>query len=93
MNKNDEYKRDLVTGSENHNHSITKDNNVYNTINYLNSLKFKVNSDLLNYFENEGNFILEHYKENSKNYINNFITLEIAKTFRNIPFYLNVNLD
>ena len=94
LNKNEDYfNRDLVTGSEHHNHSFSKDDNVYNVINRLNSQKFKVNSDFLDYIENEGSFILEHYKNNSKNYINNVITLEIAKLFIDIPFYLNVNLD
>lgn len=55
--------KDLVRGSEHHSHHLNRNKkNFYDSVNYLNSLKFKVNTDFLNYLENDGTFILEHYK-------------------------------
>lgn len=89
---NIENEKSLITGSEHHSHSLKKNQKIYDSVNYLNSLKFSVNSDFINYIENEGSFILDHYKS-SKSYINNIIAYDIAKVYKNFPFYLNVNLD
>jgi hypothetical protein len=83
-----------VVGSFHHSHKIAITDKMYNVINKLNALKFKVNGDLLSYLQNEGSFILDFYKKNKKDtYINNMITIDIARTYLNTPFYLNVNID
>ena len=41
-------------------------NVLYNSINKLNSIKFKINNDLLNFIENDGSYLLEHYFYNLK---------------------------
>lgn len=94
LNNDSEFEKGLVTGSENHSHCLTLNKNVYDTVNYLNSLKFKANIDFINYIQNEGNFILDLYKKNNvDSFLNNMITLDIANVLENISFYLNVNLD
>jgi hypothetical protein len=63
-------------------------------VNKLNNLKFKVNTDLVNYLQSEGSFILDFLKtKNYDSYLNNIISFDIAKTYINTPFYLNVNID
>lgn len=89
---NSDSEKALVTGSEHHSHCLQIDNKTFNSVNYLNSLKFKINGDFLKYLHNEGSFILDHYKKN-KGYINNIIALDIATIYKDIAFYLNVNLD
>lgn len=94
LNITDEYKKELVTGSFHHNHNTSVTNDIYNAVNKLNNLKFKVNIDLLNYLQNEGSFILQDLKiKKFDSYLNNIISLDIAKTYMNNPFYLNVNID
>lgn len=93
-NKDSENRKGLITGSEQHKHSISLNDNIYNVINYLNSLEFTVNNDLLNYLENEGSFIIDEYRKRDYNsFFNNLIALDVAKTYRNIFFYLNINMD
>lgn len=82
----------MVTGSQHHSHYFNRNNKIYDSVNYLNSLKFKINSDFLDYLNNEGSFILDSYK-NTSSYINNVIAFNIANIYRDIPFYLNVSLD
>lgn len=94
LNRDPDYQDGLVTGSIHHSHNITLNKKIYDVVNYLNSLQFTINSDLLNYLDNEGSFLLEYYRETDyKNYINNCIILDIARTYKTTPFYLNVNLD
>lgn len=94
LNRDEEYTKDLIVGSTNHNHKISKNALMIDSINYLNSLEFKVNKELINYLESDGRFILDSYsKSKSHLYINNSFALEIAKTYMNTPFYLNVNAD
>jgi hypothetical protein len=91
---NTEYKNSLVTGSEQHDHRTRLDNEVFNAVNKLNSFKFIVNNDLLNYIQNEGSFILEFIKNKKyESYLNNIIAMDIAKVYNNIPIHFSVNLD
>ena len=58
--------------------------------NYLNSIKFTINNLLLDYLNNEGNYLLKHNKEKD---FQRAIILKIASTFSKVPFYLNVHAD
>lgn len=94
LNKNDEFRKGLITGSIHHDHQTILNEKIYNSINYLNSLEFNVNHDLINYLENDGSYILDYYRKTAPHqYINNFLAMDIAKTYMNTSFYLNVNID
>jgi hypothetical protein len=85
--------KSLVTGSAQHNHKINLNDATYDSINYLNSQSFEVNSELHNYIVNEGNYIIDYIREHdNKNYFNFLLTLDIAKTYLNQNIYLNVNI-
>lgn len=95
LNESEEYQKDLVTGSQQHGHKFEYRNSfIYDCVNYLNNMKFSVNKELLNYLNSEGGYILDYYKLHKiKHYLNNLITLDIARTYKDEIFYLNVNLD
>lgn len=95
LNNIDEFKKDLITGSEHHSHNCNyKDGFVYECVNYLNGLKFTINNDLLEYLSNDGIFVLDYYRKNENNhYLNNIISFDVARTYKDMVFYLNVNLD
>lgn len=82
---------DIVTGSHRHNHLIENKKALFKSINYLNSIKFSVNNTLLDYLENDGKFLLDLIKEDKD--IHRTITLKIASSFANVPFYLNTQAD
>ena len=63
-------------------------NNLYKAVNYLNSIKFKINTDLLNYLENEGSFLIEDY---INNIINNIINIKFLNYF--INYYIKLALN
>jgi hypothetical protein len=68
--------------------------NLYKTINYLNELEFGINTTLLNYLLNEGNYLLNDDKLNNKSdLLQKEMTLKIARTYSNKPFYLPVHAD
>jgi hypothetical protein len=81
----------IITGSHQHNHLVENKEALFKTVNYLNSIKFSINNTLLNYIKNEGKFLLEEIK--GDNDTQRIITLKIAESFSNIPFYLNVHAD
>lgn len=97
--ENTNSKDNIITGSTNQKHIMDNKNSLYKAINKLNSTKFKINTDLLNYLENEGFNILEHYfnkKLKDKTDRNqNRITLMISKSLSkyNHPFYICTNAD
>jgi len=102
LNNNIE-KNNLITGiGANNYHKIYNLNNLYKAVNYLNSLKFKVNNELLDFVITNKSTIFKNYYHSDKtltedrindNILRDFVTLEIAKTFSNIPFYLNTFAD
>lgn len=89
----------IITGSHQHGHKIEDKEKLYITINYLNSIKFKINSDLINYLESkDGSIILNHYLKSLKTKSEKLqanLTLGVARTFHklNMPFYINTNAD
>lgn len=46
---NSEEKNDLITKSNQHKHIIENRDKLYNAINYLNSIKFKINKSLIHF--------------------------------------------
>jgi hypothetical protein len=82
---------DIITGSLSHSHLVENKASLFKSINYLNSIKFSINKSLLDYLNNDGKFLLDLIKED--NVTQRFITLKIAESFYNIPFYLNVHAD
>lgn len=96
-------KKELITGiGANNYHKINNLKSLYNAVNYLNSLKFRVNVDLLDFVLVNKKLIFKNYYYSDKtlsedkindNILRDFVTLEIAKTFSNIPFYLNTFAD
>ena len=89
--ENKKLELSLITGSIYHKHKIEDRNNLYKTVNYLNSIKFTINTLLLDFLNNEGNYLLEEIKPS--NDLQRIITLKIAEIYKNIPFYLTVNAD
>nr|YP_009574413.1 hypothetical protein [Arthrobotrys musiformis]QBM31531.1 hypothetical protein [Arthrobotrys musiformis]QBM31681.1 hypothetical protein [Arthrobotrys musiformis] len=82
-------KDNIITGSTFHKHQTDKKDRLYNCVNYLNNIKFRINKNLFNYLNNDGKFLIEYVKsEDPKNFINIITSLELAKVFLNIPFYL-----
>lgn len=82
----------IITGSNKHNHKVENKGSLYKAINYLNSIKFGINLDLLNYLKTDGNYLLKD-DLNDTDSLQRTITLKVADSFKNIPFYLNVHAD
>ena len=58
--RNYENQNDLITGSVfKHLHTLEKGEKLYKIINYLNSIQFEINTNLLNYLNSEGNYLIE----------------------------------
>lgn len=92
--ENAHIKKELVTGSSYHDHKLLMNDNLYKAINYLNSLQFTVNKDLLEYISNKGQYLINHFREiDPKNYINLITSLQVAEVYKNSIFYLNTNID
>lgn len=76
-------------------HKVSNLNKAYEVVNKLNAIKFQINVSLLNYLENEGQWLLDEIKINSSRdewvYIQ--LTLQLAKAFSGHPFYFSHYLD
>jgi len=98
---NNEYlENSLITGvGINNSHEIKNLNNLYKAINYTSSIKFSVNSEALDFILKNKDILFKDYYDTTdlseiKDYIlRDTVTLEVAKTYRNIPFYLNTYAD
>jgi hypothetical protein len=83
---------DVITGIDRFKHNIENKTSIYQAVNYLNSIKFKINTQLLNYItSDEGNYILEQIKADDE--LQRTITLELSKLYSKTPFYLNTHSD
>jgi hypothetical protein len=87
-----EMKDQIITGSFLQGHQIKKNDIFYDTINYLNKIKFKINNKLLEYIKNEGKFLIDKIPINQSLKLQKDITLKIADCFSNYkdPIYLTV---
>ena len=94
--ENSKIKDDIITGSVKYNaHDYLNKEKLYNTINYFNNIPFGINTELLDFIQNDGKFLLElpqNIEDNSVK-INQEISIKIANLFRNVPFYLNTHAD
>ncbi len=83
---------DLIQGSAlREKHLIENKKELFDSINYLDSIKFKINNDFLFFILNEGYYLLS--SEDEKNWTQNLISIKIAQTFINTPFYINTFAD
>ena len=87
---------DIITGIDSnnvgHDHIVENKESIYKTVNYLNSIKFCVNTTLLNYLLSpEGSYILENVKVNDP--LQQAYTLKISELYKNTYFYLNTHAD
>jgi hypothetical protein len=85
--------KSIINKSLFHKHSTDFKLNLYNAINYLNRIKFSINSKLLDFINSEGKYLLEEIP--AENLLQRTITLKIAEAFANCnkPFYLCTNAD
>lgn len=97
---NKEEQQDLITGSINNNsHKMVNKKKIFKAINYLNSTKFNINIELLEYILNEGKYLLEYENKNldeDKDFsgkLQLIWTLKLAQIYKNITFYLNTSAD
>ena len=91
---NEKIKDKVFHKSPNTNHKMENKKNIYRAINYLNSIQFEINNDLLNFLLNEGNILLDIKKDkDNTELLQNIITIKIAETYKNLPFYLNTFAD
>lgn len=102
--ENQYIKDSVITGSTYHKHIMKNMDNLYNSINYLNSIKFSINGELLEYLNsNKGQTLIslldtlklkESNTEITKSEkLQRNITLKLAEIYRNFPFYLNTHAD
>jgi len=66
---------------------------LYNSVNYLNSIQFEINIELLDFLAKKGNslFYTDDISESER--LQQAITIKIAETYKNIPIYLNTHAD
>jgi len=90
LNKN--KGEDIITKDNEYAHKVDNKESIYKSVNYLNSLKFGINTKLLNYLLSaEGSYILEIIEAEDK--LQRTITLNIAEIYKNTYFYLNTHTD
>jgi DNA-directed RNA polymerase len=89
---NDIQQYDVITGSSSHNHKIVNRENLYKAINTLNKVKFSINKSLFNFLKSIEGINLMNLIE-CKNKLQQEITLKIAETYYDTPFYLPTIAD
>ena len=98
---NNEYlEKSLITGiGINNLHEVKNMKNLYIAINNSSSVKFSINTEVLNFIlKNKDKLFKDYYDDVNLSEVNDHIlrdtvTLEVAKTYANIPFYLNTYAD
>lgn len=90
---NQNKQTNLITGSHiAQAHKVSNLANLYKAINTLQSIKFEINSQLLDLIINDGLYLLEKL-DNNEEELQRDMTLKIAQMFSNILIYLPVNSD
>jgi len=72
---------------------MTQKDVLYNTVNHLSSIKFRINKELLEYLNNSDNNNLKNDLFKGKSALQNKITLKIAETYIDYPIYLPISSD
>lgn len=89
---NEEKCDDIITTNNEFAHIVKNKESLYKTVNYLNSIKFSINTRLLNYLlSTEGSYILNEIKPEDE--LQRSITLNMAELYKNSYFYLNTQAD
>lgn len=89
---NESRGNDIVTSNKEFAHIIENKEPIYRAVNYLNSIKFGVNTNLLNYLLSpSGSYILNMVKPDDV--LQQTITIKTAQLYKNIYFYLNTQTD
>jgi len=98
--KNQFLEHPLITGiGINNSHEIANLDNLYKAINYSSSIKFTVNSEILDFIVKNNEILFKNYydgidlSEIKDHILRDTVTLEVAKTYKDIPFYLNTYAD
>jgi len=83
---------EIITSIDEFTHKVENRESIYKSVNYLNSIKFVVNTKLLNYLlSSEGSYILEIIKPDDE--LQRYITIKVAKLYKDGYFYLNTHAD
>jgi hypothetical protein len=83
---------DIITSIDKVKHKVENKDSIYRAVNFLNSIKFCVNTDLLNYLLSpEGAYILDNVRADDE--LQRQLTLKIATFYRDNYFYLNTHAD
>ena len=90
---NEDLKEKLITGSSQHDHHISNKDILYKTVNYMSSIKFGINKDVLNYIINTDNDFLKKELFKGVSSLQNIITYNIALIYINHPFYIPNSCD
>lgn len=91
--ENEILKNEIYTKSPSNKHKLENKESVYNAINYLNSIPFSINIDLLKFLTSEGKSLIDVDDLTESEKLQNAITLKIAETYKNTQFYLNTHAD
>ena len=94
--------KSLITGiGVGNEHEVRNLDNLYKAINYTSSIRFSVNIDVLDFIINNNKILFKDYYSSEGTTIDDVndhilrdsVTLKVAETYRNIPFYLNTYAD
>jgi hypothetical protein len=92
--ENDILKKEIYTQSPTNKHKMENKKLLYNSVNYLNSIQFEINIDLLEFLAKKGNSLFYTDVDISESErLQQAITIKIAETYKNIPIYLNTHAD
>ena len=92
--ENDILKKEIYTQSPSNKHKMENKKLLYNSVNYLNSIQFEINIDLLEFLAKKGNSLFYTDVDISESErLQQAITIKIAETYKNIPIYLNTHAD
>lgn len=90
--KNSLDKKDIIIGSNYHGHEVNKLQKIYDVVNIMNSVKFRINNNILKYITNNPDILdIDELDKTSKLQLH--LTLKLAEIYKNLTFYLNVNSD
>lgn len=92
--ENKSLKKEIYTQSPTNKHKLENKKLLYNAVNYLNAIQFEINIDLLEFLANEGiSLFYNNDAISDSERLQKAITIKIADTYKNIPFYLNTHAD